>query len=123
MKDSPVLLVVEDDAAVRRFTARILEINGYKVIATAAAADCLWILQSGKRAIDLAIIDIIMPRMGGLDLGAELDRLYPDLKILYISGYSASIAVQALAQNSPRLVLSKPFTEEELITRVRLLCS
>jgi CheY-like chemotaxis protein len=123
MKHQPVLLVVEDDAAVRRFTTLVLESNGYQVIAAAAAAECLAILESRAVAIDLVITDVVMPRMGGLDLAAELDRRYPDLKILYISGYSASIAVQGVASKAPYLVLPKPFTEEELIARVRQLCS
>jgi len=123
MNHELVLLVVEDDAAVRRFTAMVLENSGYQVIAVDTAANCIQILEGRAGAIDLVITDLMMPGMGGLELGAELALRYPEVKILYISGYCTSIAVQGIAHIAPHLVLAKPFTSEELILRVSRLCS
>jgi two-component system, cell cycle sensor histidine kinase and response regulator CckA len=123
MNRQTTLLVVEDDSSVRRFIVRSLKDNGFRVIEAAGAAESLEILRSEADAIDLVITDVVMPRMGGLDLAAELDRQYPGLKILYVSGYTASIAIAGIAQRSPHLVLLKPFTEEMLLDRVRRLCS
>jgi two-component system, cell cycle sensor histidine kinase and response regulator CckA len=123
MNHELVLLVVDDDAAVRRFTAMVLENSGYQVIAVDTAVNCLWILEGRAGAIDLVITDLMMPGMGGLDLGAELARRYPAVKVLYISGYCTSIAVQGIAHIAPHLILAKPFTADELIFRVGRLCS
>jgi DNA-binding NtrC family response regulator len=123
MKREPTLLVVDDDVGVRRFIVRSLKDNGFRVIEAAEAAEGLEILRTEAGAIDLVITDVVMPRMGGLDLAAELDRCYPDLKILYISGYTDSIAIAGIAQRAPHLVLLKPFTKEMLLDSVRRLCS
>jgi YesN/AraC family two-component response regulator len=62
-----------------------------------------------------------MPGISGLDLATDLDREYPNLKILYISGYVGSTAADALARRTPERVLLKPFSEQELLDRVRML--
>ena len=62
-----------------------------------------------------------MPGVSGLDLAGDFDREYPRLKILFISGYTASIVTDALQHRSPDRILLKPFTERTLIGRVRLL--
>ncbi len=62
---------------------------------------------------------MVMPGVSGLDLAADLGREYPNLKILYISGYVGSLVAEALARRSPERVLMKPFTEEALLARVR----
>jgi two-component system cell cycle sensor histidine kinase/response regulator CckA len=123
MNRKTTLLVVEDDVRVRRFMARILKENGFRLIEATGAAEALEILRTEADAIDLVITDIVMPRMGGLDLAAELERSYPDLRILYVSGYAASVAVAGIAQRSPHLVLLKPFTAEILLDSVRRLCA
>jgi CheY-like chemotaxis protein len=63
----------------------------------------------------------VMPGVSGLDLAAILGRDYPNLKILYISGYIGSLAAEALARRSPERVLLKPFTEDALLARVLML--
>jgi DNA-binding NtrC family response regulator len=68
--------------------------------------------------IALAIIDMVMPGMSGLDLAAELDRLRPGMKILYTSGHVSSVAMESIAQRSPDRVLFKPFDGNELLDRV-----
>ena len=62
-----------------------------------------------------------MPGMSGLDLATDLDREYPELKILYISGYVGSVAAEVLSRRTPDHVLLKPFTEQALLQRVNLL--
>jgi two-component system, cell cycle sensor histidine kinase and response regulator CckA len=117
-----VILVVEDEPTVRRFMALVLRNDGHEVIEAGTGAACLQLVELRAGAVDLVITDLIMPNMGGLDLAAELDRRYPGLKILYISGYANSIATQGIARKAPELVLLKPFTVDELIDRIGLLC-
>lgn len=122
MKQKPIVLVVDDDPQVRRFVARILQANEFDVTETGTAMECLEVLQSRAGAIDLVIADLVMPHMGGLDLTAAISRGYPDLKILYMSGYGASVAVQVITYKAPENMLLNPFTEEMLVDRVRGLC-
>jgi len=123
MNEETTLLVVEDDRSARRFIVRTLTANGFRVIEAPGAEECLEILRTEAGAVDLVITDLVMPRMGGLDLAAELGRRCPQLKILYISGYTASIAIAGIAQRLPHMVLLKPFTEEMLLDRIRRSCS
>lgn len=122
MKQKPVVLVVDDDLKVRRFVTRILEANDFDVTEAGTAMECLEVLQSREGAIDVLIADLVMPHMGGLDLTAEISRRYPNLKVLYMSGYGSSVAVQSIAYRAPEGILLKPFTEEMLVDRVRGLC-
>jgi two-component system cell cycle sensor histidine kinase/response regulator CckA len=115
------ILVVEDDAAVRRLLVQILHGAGFTTLSTGKAVDGLSMIRQREGALDLAIIDIVMPGMSGLDLATELDREYPELKILYISGYVDSVAAEVLSQRTPDHVLLKPFTTSALLRRVRLL--
>jgi DNA-binding response OmpR family regulator len=117
----PTVLVVEDDASVRRLLVHLLTSGGFEVLATGAAAEGLLLVRERRGALDLAILDIVMPGMSGLDLASDLDREYPGLQILYISGYVGSVAAEVLARRTPDRVLLKPFTEQELLDRVRML--
>lgn len=118
--DRPIVLVVEDQPAMRSLISEMLAKNQLEALEAGSAADALDVLQASS-GVALAIVDMIMPGMSGLDLAAELDRRYPGIPILYISGYTSSIAMQAIADRSPEAVLFKPFTERRLIGRVRRL--
>ena len=120
-ESKPTILVVEDDASLRRLVVRMLHRGGFATFAAGKAADGLALVRQRQGAFDLAIIDMVMPGMSGLDLATDLDREYPNLKILYISGYIDSLAADALSRRSPDRVLLKPFTEQALLDRVRLL--
>ena len=117
----PFILVVEDQAALRHLIVRMLKCGGFDTVDAGAASDGLSLVRQRRGVIDLAIIDMVMPGMSGLDLATDFDREFPDLKILYISGYVDSIAANVLSRQSPDRVLLKPFTEEQLLDRVRLL--
>lgn len=117
----PAILVVEDDPALLRLIQCMLTGGGITAFTAAKAADGLAMVRDRQGDFDLAIIDIVMPGMSGLDLATDLDREYPSLKILYISGYVGSLAAEAIARRTPDRVLLKPFTEPVLLERVRTL--
>ena len=117
----PTILVVEDDGPLRRLLTRMLESGGYTAVSAGNASDGLTIVQDRAGALDLAIIDMMMPVMSGLDLATELLRQYPQLRLLYISGYVDSVAAKVISRCTPEQVLLKPFTEEVLLARVELL--
>jgi len=114
------ILVVEDEPSIRRLICGMLEQNQFSVLETGLAHRAIGLLDSHPE-IRLAIIDMVMPGMSGLDVAAEMGRRHPGIQILYVSGYVASIAIQAIADRDPDAVLLKPFSEGRLIARVRRL--
>jgi DNA-binding response OmpR family regulator len=117
----PTVLVVEDDTHLLKLLVCILASGGFDTVAAGRAAEGLSLVRKRRGAFDLAIIDMVMPGMSGLDLATDLDREYPSLKILYISGYAGSLAADALSRRTPHQVLLKPFTGQILLERVRML--
>ncbi|NIP77954.1 MAG: response regulator, partial [Gemmatimonadetes bacterium] len=80
------VLVVEDEPAVRKLAVRILERDGYRVLAAENGARALEVLESHAGAIDLVVTDMVMPEMGGEELAWHLSRRRPGLPILFMSG-------------------------------------
>jgi DNA-binding response OmpR family regulator len=118
---SAVVLVVEDDSSLLTLIELMLANGGFATVLAANAADGLALVRERQGSFDLAIIDMVMPGTSGLDLATDLLREFPNLKILYISGYVGSLAAEVLARRTPERVLMKPFTEKELLDRVRML--
>jgi two-component system, cell cycle sensor histidine kinase and response regulator CckA len=115
------ILIVEDEEAIRKLIVRLLESHGFHAIHTGEAGQALSLLQSATNEIDLAIVDMVMPGTSGLDFAAALERECPAVKILYISGYVDSIAVEVIHRRSPHAILLKPFSEKDLLDRVNFL--
>lgn len=113
------VLVVEDQAPMRRLICLWLRRNGFIALEAADAVQGLTYLRRHPRTIDLAIIDVVGTH--GLDLAAEMGRDYRSTPILYISGYIDSLAVQAIGWRSPECLLLKPFHERALLDRVHRL--
>lgn len=113
------ILLVEDEAAVRRLAAQILGAKGYKVVEAADADTALQLVDQGDAAIDLLVTDIIMPGMNGKELAQLLQRRYPDLKTLFVSGYSLGSVSDRGIINQGAAFLQKPFSPFELNKIVR----
>jgi CheY-like chemotaxis protein len=105
-----VVLVVEDEAAVRLFCCTVLRRSGYRVLEAAGPIEALDALQQAP--VGLVLTDITMPGMNGKEMVKRIDRKQqPDLKVLYMSGYSENF--------EPGLdLLEKPFTSADLLKRV-----
>ena len=115
------ILVVEDHNAVRRFVTKTLQQAGYVTLEAASATQGLDLLRRHADSIALAIVDMVMPDMSGLDLAVEMERVRAGVSILFTSGHVSSIAIQGMAQKSPERVLPKPFSEEQLLAHVNAL--
>jgi len=111
------ILVVEDNGALRRLMLRILEGCGYSVLEAANGHQGMDLFQQ-QGTVDLAIIDMVMPGMSGLDVAAEIERQQPGTKILYVSGHGSSVAIDSISRRTPDRVLLKPFDAADLIDRV-----
>ena len=108
-----VVLVVEDEAAVRSFCCAVLRRFGYRVLEAASPTEALDTLQHLPEPVSLVLTDVTMPGMNGKEMVRRIDReQLPNLKVLYMSGYSENI--------EPGLdLLEKPFTPTDLVERVR----
>jgi PAS domain S-box-containing protein len=112
------ILLVEDERALREATRRILVAAGFCVLTAADGAAALELAEGHEAAIDLLLTDIVMPRMVGHELGSQLRKLRPDVRVLYMSGFSESVREQA-TQIGPAPVIEKPFTAPVLLAHVR----
>ena len=116
------ILVVDDDPAMCELVAIVLRRAGYQPMVSSDADHALGLYAEGHR-FGLAILDVVMPRMGGEGLAARLRRDDPDLKVLFLTGYA-----DVLFQVRPILwaneaFLEKPFTDQGLLEAVSLLLS
>jgi DNA-binding NtrC family response regulator len=104
------VLVVEDNLEVGQFSTHLLEDLGYETVWAINADEALKALAEGAR-FDVVFSDVVMPGMSGVDLGHEIQRLYPGLPVVLTSGYS-----HVLAQDGPHgfELLHKPYAAEEV---------
>jgi len=114
----PSILVVDDEAAVRRFAARVLQQAGYGVFEAEDGADALELLQDGAAGVSVVVTDVVMPRLNGVQLMQALSESRPDLPVLLMSGY-ATAALTDLGISVPCGVISKPFPAERLLNEVQ----
>jgi PAS domain S-box-containing protein len=118
-RGSETILVVEDEAAVRDVTRRILAAAGYRVLTADCGAEALRLCREHPGEIGLLLSDVVMPRMGGRECANQALRLRPGLRVLFMSGYAEeAIAQQGVLQPGTRL-LGKPFSAAELTRQVR----
>ena len=113
-----VVLVVEDEPALREVTRRTLAENGYQVIAAASGAEALSVLTSRVEHIDLLLTDVIMPNMQGKELAAKVVALHPDTPVVFMSGYTQGLlGTQGVAEPGIHLI-EKPFSEASLLAKL-----
>jgi PAS domain S-box-containing protein len=122
-RGTETLLLVEDDEAVRAFLTRVLERQGYRVIAGEHQAAALALVQARAEPIDLVIADIVMPGGTGPELVRALHELQPGVPALYISGYADAVLASQTTSPKASHFLQKPFTAPELLTRIRQILS
>ena len=118
-RGSETILLVEDEAAVRGLTSRILEKQGYRVLAAQHGREAMDIATREESHIDLVLTDIVMPGMNGRGLVERLAGIRPRIKSLYMSGYTDDDIVRRGFIEPSKSFLQKPFTSEALLRTVR----
>lgn len=113
-----IILMVEDELAILRTGQKMLESLGYKVVTVANPIEALSVAMKHSGEIDLLISDIVMPEMNGPDLAAALTTTWPDLKTLFISGYTSEAIVGQGLLNKPFAFLGKPFSQKEIALKI-----
>ena len=119
LQGDETVLVVEDEDGVRELVRQILVEHGHAVLTARHGRDALLLAKRYERPIDLLVTDVVMPEMGGGELVERLTDLRPDLKVLYISGYTNDEVVRRGVHGAETHFLHKPFTSEGLMRRVR----
>jgi two-component system cell cycle sensor histidine kinase/response regulator CckA len=112
------ILLVEDEDAVRLFSARALRNKGYKVIEARSGQAALDIMGQSAEPIDLMITDVVMPEIDGPALVKQVRAGRPELKVIFISGY-AETAFRSQADGGPLHFLAKPFSLKQLAGKVK----
>lgn len=120
-RGSETILIVEDDASLREVTCEILTGDGYTVLAAASADDAIRVSEGHVGAIDFLLTDVVMPKMNGRELAAKLSAARPDLKVLYVSGYTDGIIREGPqgVQEPGLAFLQKPYSRHTLTRKVR----
>jgi PAS domain S-box-containing protein len=108
------ILLVEDDVAVRRLLAILLESAGYRVTAAADGAQALELVQASARRFDLLLTDYVMPGQSGVELCNALRERWPELRVVLMTGHAEIPGAGAIALPRGADLLSKPFTREQL---------
>jgi len=119
LRGSETILLVEDEESVRVVARRILERHGYHVIVPQNASEAFLLREQHPDRIHLLLTDVVMPLVGGAELAAGLLTRWPDMKVLFMSGYTdGSVFSHDLLENGAAF-LQKPFTAELLAQKVR----
>lgn len=117
---SGTILLVEDETPVRTFAARALGNKGYKVLEADSGETALDIINQQGEAIDIIISDVIMPGMTGPDMVVKVLESYPDIKVIFISGYAEDAFVNSFGGEEQEFnFLPKPFTLKQLAGKVK----
>lgn len=113
------ILVLDDEPAILRLTTTMLERLGYTVLPASSPDAAISLAQKHKDQIHLLLTDIIMPMMNGRDLARKLLTFVPDIKQLFMSGYTADVMTEKGALEEDMLFLQKPFTRKSLAIKVQ----
>ncbi|WP_112662477.1 cell cycle histidine kinase CckA [Microvirga flavescens] len=119
MTGQGVILLVEDEDPVRAVNARALTARGYTVLEAASGVEALQIIDERGAPVDLVVSDVVMPEMDGPTLLGELRKRYPDLKIIFVSGYAEDAFKKNLPEGEEFNFLPKPFSLRQLVETVK----
>jgi len=113
-KGSGTVLLVDDEDLILAAATNILRCMSYDVITASNGYDALELYQQNMKRVKIAIIDLIMPRMSGIDLFHELHRLNPDLQVIISSGFSNESAINELIRAGASGIIYKPYSASGL---------
>jgi CheY-like chemotaxis protein len=112
------VLVVEDDPAILRMTSKLLMRAVYRVLAANSPLEAITIAETAAAKIDLLLTDVVMPGMNGRELYEKIVSVYPGLRCLYMSGYTANVIAQQGILKEGIDFIAKPFTNLDLLNAI-----
>lgn len=115
-----VILVVEDEESILKLARKTLEKLGYTVLTAQGPRHALHLIGEGQSVLHLLVTDVVMPEMNGKELSNRLRELYPQLKTLFMSGYTANVIAHRGVLDEGVHFMQKPFSRECMATKVRM---
>jgi CheY-like chemotaxis protein len=119
LSGTETILLVEDEPSVRNLVERVLNSRGYRVLSAGHGGDALRLARARDGDIDLVLTDVVMPNMSGRELVDALRSTRPDVRVLYMSGYTDDEIVRRGLHDPTMAFIQKPFTAENLAVQVR----
>ncbi|MCX5891884.1 MAG: PAS domain S-box protein [Deltaproteobacteria bacterium] len=116
---SETILLVEDEEILRKLVKNALEINGYKVLEARNGREAITICEQYREPIQLMLTDVVMPQMSGRELAQSLKEMWPEIRVLYMSGYAEDVLFRQGVLDTSLTFLQKPFRQYELTVKVR----
>ena len=113
------ILVVDDEEGIRVPSAQILEANGYKALTAASGESALDIFRHNPEAVDLVLLDLAMPGMGGAQCLKEMLAIHPETRVIIVSGYLANTQVKESLEAGAKAMIAKPYQMSTLLRQVR----
>ncbi|MDD2736562.1 MAG: response regulator [Desulfuromonadaceae bacterium] len=117
--DSETILLVDDEPAILKMMSLVLSDIGFRVLAASSPAEAICVAKEHAGEIQLLLTDVVMPGMNGVDLAKELNILYPEIKQLFMSGYTGDAIVGQNGVDCNINFIQKPFTLPDLATKAR----
>ncbi|MCK9419779.1 MAG: PAS domain S-box protein [Nitrospirae bacterium] len=118
-RGTETVLLAEDDKTVRDLAGQVLENSGYRVIAAADGEEAVGKFLDNRKGIDLLVFDIIMPKKNGKEAYLEIKKIRPDIKALFMSGYTADMVFKKETPETDFDVVLKPISPSDLLKKVR----
>jgi CheY-like chemotaxis protein len=113
------ILLVEDEPTILRMTRMMLERNGYSVLSTASPSEAVEKATNHSGSIDLLMTDVVMPELNGKDLAEQITMLFPNIRIFFMSGYTADVIAHRGVLDAGVAFIQKPFSMTDLMVKVR----
>ena len=113
------ILLVEDELSILTMTTIMLERLGYRILAAGTPQEAIRLANRFDGAISLLLTDVVMPEMNGRDLAGQMTALFPNLKVLFMSGYTANVIVQHGVLEKGVEFIEKPFSQKDLAGKIR----
>ena len=117
-RGNETILLVEDESAVRHLATKILERDGYRVLAAADGVEAVDLFKRHAKDVALLMLDAVMPNMGGRETYERISALRPGIPVLFCSGYSADVLEPGFALGPGVQLLQKPYSPEEVCRRI-----
>ena len=113
------ILVVEDEEEVRKLAVAILRKQGYRILEASNGGDAFLTCEQGREPVHLLLTDVVMPGLNGPELARRLKYFHPEMKALFMSGYTDNTIFQQDILDHGMFFLQKPFSVEGLVGKVR----
>jgi two-component system, cell cycle sensor histidine kinase and response regulator CckA len=121
LQGTETILVVEDEEMLRELVCESLKRNGYEVLEANHGNGALAVCEGHQGPIHLLATDVVMPNLGGRELAERVAPMHPEMKVLFMSGYTKNVIIHHGALNNTMHFLEKPFTANILLKKVRAL--